>query len=73
MARIASGEIDTQEKRKKLLYGYGEELKGKYVGFQQEFKAYRRVSRSVEGTAKIFACYVFGLGEPARPRKTRTA
>ena len=31
MARIASGEIDTEAKRKKLLDQYGEELKSKYV------------------------------------------
>jgi hypothetical protein len=40
---------------------------------KQEITAYRRVSRSVEGTAKIFACHVFAFGDPARPRKTRTA
>ncbi len=31
MARIASGEIDTEAKRKKLLDQYGEELKSKYL------------------------------------------
>ncbi len=31
LSRIASGEIDTDAKRKKLLYQYGEELKSKYV------------------------------------------
>jgi hypothetical protein len=31
MARIASGEIDTEAKRKKLLDQYGEELKRKYL------------------------------------------
>lgn len=30
MARIASGEIDTEAKRKKLLHQYGDELKSKY-------------------------------------------
>ena len=30
MARIASGEIDTEAKRKKLLDRYGEELERKY-------------------------------------------
>jgi hypothetical protein len=32
LARIASGEIDTEEKRKKLLDQYAEELKSKYSG-----------------------------------------
>ena len=31
MARIASGEIDTEAKRKKLLDQYDEELKSKYL------------------------------------------
>ncbi len=31
VARIASGEIDTEAKRKKLLDRYGEELKSKYL------------------------------------------
>ena len=31
VAKIASGEIDTEDKRKKLLDRYGEELRGKYL------------------------------------------
>ena len=34
MARIASGEIDTEAKRKKLLDPYGEELKRKYLEWE---------------------------------------
>ena len=34
MARIASGEIDTEEKRKKLLERCGEELEHKYVEWE---------------------------------------
>ena len=34
MARIASGEIDMEEKRKKLLDRYGEELERQYLEWE---------------------------------------
>ncbi len=34
IARIASGEIDTEEKRKKLLDRYGEELERKHLNWE---------------------------------------
>ena len=34
MARIASGEIDTEAKRKKLLDQYGEDLERKYLAWE---------------------------------------
>ena len=51
MARIASGEIDTEAKRKKLLDRYGEELKSKYL----------------EWSKRAFFCWLRGQDLNLRP------